>query len=137
MRPSKASSGKGSCSARPATSCNPAAVLIPGDVVPATPKHGLGQVDTHDAAGRAPGELEGDPGGAGGDVKDARRTRRNDVVDHCPPPASVLAEREDLLEQVVALRETGEELPGEALGSASGSRADAGPGVRAEGTDVQ
>ena len=80
------------------------------DVLLATPQHCVGEVDTHDAARRAVGELEGDAGRTRGDVKDARRNSRNDTVNHGPPPTPVLTEREDRLEKVVVPREAGEQL---------------------------
>ena len=63
-----------------------------GDVLPAPPQHGLGEVDAHDAARRAVGELESDTGRSRGDVKDARGNSRSDMVNHGPPPTPVLTE---------------------------------------------
>ena len=76
-------------------------------------KHVRAQVDSRDRGTGSIGQLQGDAGRSGGNIEDRRRTRRHDVVDHLPPPASVLTKRQHGRQPVVVSGQTGEQRFGE------------------------
>ncbi len=81
----------------------------------AAAKHLLGQVNAHHVSIGPPGHLDCHPRGTRSDVEHRPAGRPHDLVDHGPPPAPVLPEREDLGEPVVAGGQGGEKVLGEAV----------------------
>jgi hypothetical protein len=82
-------------------------------------QHRLGQINTDDMHPVVSGEIECDARGAGCDVEYRTVTESVDMRDHLAPPATVLPERQQFLEQVVPARKWAEQLLGEAVEIAS------------------
>jgi hypothetical protein len=80
---------------------------------PALAQHVEGEVDADHLRARPVGQLEGDPRRPRGHVEHECGIADDDVVDHRPPPPSVLSHREPFGEAVVPVGERREEVPGE------------------------
>src|SRR5262249_42203269 len=94
----------------------------PGDQVATAAQHRLGYVDTGHRGAAAVSEHERHTGRAGGHIKNAGRGRvnREKALDHSPPPALVLAKRQDLGQQVVPGGQAVKQLGGERVNITGG-----------------
>ncbi len=91
------------------------------------PQHLAAQVDPGDLGAGAGRDLACHPGRAGRHVEHRSRIGGGDRVDHRPAPPTVLAEREDFGQPVVAVGQPREQLAGELVGLAAGLGYSHGP----------